>query len=54
MESKGDLALKVTSKYAMGQITSSFSGSSGVIFYHRALPFIARSAEWMYFAPCGC
>ncbi|HHL3867920.1 TPA: hypothetical protein ACQ7GY_003765, partial [Klebsiella pneumoniae] len=26
MNQKGDLALKVTSKYAMGQINSSFSG----------------------------
>ncbi|MBF6066711.1 hypothetical protein LOF13_15720 [Klebsiella pneumoniae subsp. pneumoniae] len=43
MESKGDLALKVTSKYAMGQINSSFSGSSGVIFIIQT-PFIARSA----------
>ncbi|WP_400184330.1 hypothetical protein [Klebsiella pneumoniae] len=46
MNQKGDLALKVTSKYAMGQIKSSFSGSSGVIFSSR-LPFITRSAEWM-------
>ncbi|WP_221275591.1 hypothetical protein [Klebsiella pneumoniae] len=38
------LALKVTSKYAMGQINSSFSGSSGVIFLSSRLPFIARSA----------
>lgn len=35
IESKGDLALKVTSKYAMGQIKSSFSGSSGVILSSR-------------------
>ncbi|ALQ85088.1 hypothetical protein PU646_12890 [Klebsiella pneumoniae] len=47
MNQKGDLALKVTSKYAMGQIKSSFSGSSGVIFLSSRLPFIARSAEWM-------
>ncbi|HBT2359421.1 TPA: hypothetical protein U6J08_004195 [Klebsiella pneumoniae] len=47
MNQKGDLALKVTYKYAMGQITSSFSGSSGVIFLSSRLPFIARSAEWM-------
>ncbi|HBS6866809.1 TPA: hypothetical protein MAN78_002023 [Klebsiella pneumoniae] len=47
MNQKGDLALKLTSEYAMGQINSSCSGSSGVIFLSSRLPFIARSAEWM-------
>ncbi|UDD40407.1 hypothetical protein LGL98_00110 [Klebsiella africana] len=32
MNQNGDLALKVTFKLGVGQIYSSFSGSSGVIF----------------------
>ncbi|MBO1997801.1 hypothetical protein J4730_26275 [Klebsiella pneumoniae] len=43
MNQKGDLALKVTSKYAMGQINSSFSGSSGIIFIIQT-PYYRRSA----------
>ncbi|MCX2643645.1 hypothetical protein, partial [Klebsiella pneumoniae] len=38
MNQKGDLALKVTSKDAMSQINSTFSGSSGVIFLSSGLP----------------
>ncbi|WP_167879718.1 hypothetical protein [Klebsiella pneumoniae] len=34
----------MTSKYAMGQINSSFSGSFGIIFLSSRLPIIARSA----------
>ncbi|MCS5989905.1 hypothetical protein LNP02_05335 [Klebsiella variicola subsp. variicola] len=40
---KGDLALKLTYEYAMGQINSSLSGSSGVIFLSSRSLF-ARSA----------
>ncbi|PXL33548.1 hypothetical protein DMS60_23875 [Klebsiella variicola] len=39
MNQKGDLALKVTYEYAMGQINSSLSGSSGVIFLLSRLLF---------------
>ncbi len=45
MNQKGDLALKVTSKYAMGQINSSFSGSSGVIFFIIQTPFYRQGAH---------
>ncbi|EIY5052808.1 TPA: hypothetical protein ACXP04_000865 [Klebsiella variicola subsp. variicola] len=44
MNQKGDLALKSTYEYAMGQINSSLSGSSGVIFFIIQIPFFARSA----------
>ncbi|WP_218809412.1 hypothetical protein [Klebsiella variicola] len=44
MNQKGDLALKATYEYAMGQINSSLSGSSGVIFLSSRFPIFARSA----------
>ncbi|MEL2282457.1 hypothetical protein AAER89_29540 [Klebsiella pneumoniae] len=47
MNQKGEIALKVNSKCAMGQITSSFGGSTSVIFLSSRLAVIARSAEWM-------
>ncbi|AVZ98955.1 hypothetical protein DMS64_22870 [Klebsiella variicola] len=40
MNQKGDLALKATYEYAMGQINSSLSGSSGVIFLSSRSPFL--------------
>ncbi|PJX40304.1 hypothetical protein CWM54_26130 [Klebsiella sp. D-Nf1] len=39
MNQEGDLALKVTFKFAVSQINSSFSGSSGVIFLLSRLLF---------------
>ncbi|HFT1069493.1 hypothetical protein MWG95_20320 [Klebsiella variicola] len=40
MNQKGDLALKATYEYAMGQINSSLSGSSCIIFLSSRSPFL--------------
>ncbi|ASV17800.1 hypothetical protein GFC03_02810 [Klebsiella quasivariicola] len=39
MNQTGDLALKATFKLGVGQINSSFSGSSGAIFLSSRSPF---------------